>query len=165
MRALLWLSLLLLLSACQGKGEREGASPRTLPVERPELTLSVLSDSAMVARAGGEWARHEGVDLKLLPRDVRQAPPPEISMIEREDGDGQPWLLAPSGLLVRLDLLQAWGHSLDPPDSWQALAVLVKAMNARGKRWESPNPARVCTGSSFRCTGPHAMPTGTKRLV
>jgi len=132
-RTLLSLSLLLLLSACQAKSEQEEASPRTLPVEHRELTLSVLSDSAMVARAGGEWASQEGVDLKLFPRGVEQAPPPEVALVEAEDGSDSPWLLAPSGLLVRLDLLESAGLSTNPPDSWQALAVLVKALDRQGK--------------------------------
>ena len=141
MRRLLCLALLLLLSACQAKSEQEEASPRTLPVERPSLSVSLLSDSAMVARVGEEWARSQGMDLKLIPREQGQSPPPEVALVELEDGGGQPWLLAPYGLFARLDLLQESGQSTRCPDSWQALAVLVRAMESEGKALGIPQPS------------------------
>lgn len=134
------LSLALLLSACQGKSEPEESS-RTLPVERPQLSVSILSDSSTVAQAGASWATSEGVDLKLLPRGVAENPPPEVSLVEVEDRGEQPWLLSPSGLLVRLDLLREDGRSQQPPESWQSLAVLVRTLDREGKGLGIPQPS------------------------
>jgi ABC-type glycerol-3-phosphate transport system substrate-binding protein len=142
MKRVLLLGLLVLLAACGSKeAKEEEQTPRTLPVEKPFLTLSILSDSTTVARAGRAWSEREGVDLKLLPRGPQQAPPAEVALGERQDDGGRPWLLAPYGLLVRLDLLKDAGQATTPPASWQALAVLVRTMERKGSGLGIPEPS------------------------
>lgn len=142
MKRLLLLGLLVLLAACGSKEAKEDEqTPGTLPVEKPYLTLSILSDSATVARAGRAWSEREGVDLKLLPRGSQKEPPAEVALVERQDSGGRPWLLAPYGLLVRLDLLKDAGQAIELPASWQVLAVLVRTMERKGSGLGIPEPS------------------------